>query len=826
MLQLLILLLMFMVTLGTTCPTMCTCRHYPRKTMPKSYLYYTVVKCQMIDANTTLDNSTRVLELSNLDEEGLNTLVQIMTESDLPYLNNLVLSTSVLDDFKDYFDVIGEQINYLSLTYNNLTSIPELSKNLSNLISLDLSNNKIESISLGASLRTLPNLEVLNLSANCLTQIRTESFKQVTNLKRLDLSRNNLSSLENGTFDTLGSLQHLNLSYNKIEVLSEESFSRLGLLQQLDVSWNMLTCVAPGSLQLPSLTRLLLAGNPGLGKSREVLVGVGGKLQSVDASKTGLKQVPAALTHSIRTLNLADNVIKSVNCGELDSYPLLQLLDFTSNNLVSIEEDALGRLESLSILYLTDNKIQEVPKSLPEDLTVLHIKFNRVEKIHKDDFEGMTKLEVLLVSDNKITVIEEGALRHLSSLATLDLSRNPITTLHPGSLSGPPALQVLRLAGIEAVSPAEDTSFPLTSPDHLITLDLSESPGLARQLLADNAALAASREVQELNLSGADLEFIRSDLLHFLTQLRVIHLRGNSLNCSELQWLAAWMRRQDEIEYRDVVCANPPDLWGIRILDLQITETVQMNDSKMSLLVTGMKSRNEDKSPKDNNANETGVKRERISKNITVESTKNKFNLDGLNRRNSSTPVELINEENSVIKDVITTTEFSQVKPDESGINQGGNEAISDTGSTEQSTNDRNYAENSPTKNSDEAAAARNKARASLNLILTPDILNNNPGSVAKSVNNDGTSSIDTNITESTSQWNGSSVEMSMYTNSERQARFLHPGMLILAAGILCGAATLTMLAARFNSRKKRDNENLFREDIEVASLPSVSELW
>lgn len=77
------------------------------------------------------------------------------------------------------------------------------------------------------------------------------------------------------------------------------------------------------------------------------------------------------------------------------------------------------------------------------------------------------------------------------------------------------------------------------------------------------------------------------------------------------------------------------------------------------------------------------------------------------------------------------------------------------------------------------------------------------------------------------SQWNISTGEMFMLTkNKQSDSSFLlHPGMLILTIGVMGAAATLAMLAAKFT--KKRRNSNIFRqEDIEVNSLPSVTELW
>lgn len=75
---------------------------------------------------------------------------------------------------------------------------------------------------------------------------------------------------------------------------------------------------------------------------------------------------------------------------------------------------------------------------------------------------------------------------------------------------------------------------------------------------------------------------------------------------------------------------------------------------------------------------------------------------------------------------------------------------------------------------------------------------------------------------------NCSTGEMSMFTKNkqiEKNNFLLHPGMIILAVGVMGTAAALVMLAAKFT--KKRRNSSIFqREDIEVNSLSSVTELW
>lgn len=801
------------ITSARTCPNMCRCKIYPRDTMQKDASYYTSVNCDTFFGNLSrqLENSTKDISLRNLSENKLSEVLNDLAENaaELPFLTNLIIIRSGIGNFNASLDAF-DRILSLTLTDNGLDTVPGLFSNLTNLRTLDLSQNAIESIE-EDPFRTLHTLEVLNLSANALAKINPAGFSGLNSLKCLDLSRNNLTVLGDEVLVPLSTLQHLNLSNNHLETLNEQCFGSLIMLQQLDVSWNRLARVA--SLQLPSLARLLLAGNPQLGRSREVnvLVGTGRKLQTVDASRTGLKQVPAALTHSIRTLRLAGNSIRSVNCGDLDSYPLLQLLDFTSNSLRDVEEDSLGRLESLSILYFSDNNIGTIPQSLPEKLKVLHLEHNAIERVSNKDLLGLDALEVLLLSDNKIRVIDEAAFTQLVSLVTLDLSRNPVTVLQPGCLSGPSALQVLRLASIGIISPAEEVSFPLSTTEHLITLDLSGSPGLARQFLADTAALAAARELQELDLSRTDLEFIRSDMLHYLPQLRVLHVGDNRLNCSHLQWLAAWLRRQVDREYRDVICASPADLWGTPLVDLQDEDAPIIHENAI-----------DDRQETDGQA-ETRQYTTESTNFPTTAPTADKITITKLNKTVNQSKVTTDkvyskpNQENEVF--------MTNFKANSSENLTNHTEGIQVETPTTKPKNVNIF--NRSVKDMFTFKTMRDQQDRNNSLLNKTDRRNLTSHAFSSNASDRSRFDISSTTAEIVDlQWNGSTGETSMYINNKKEGFLVHPSMLLLGVALMGAIAALAMLATRC-TRWRRSSNALYEENIEVSSISrSVTELW
>ncbi|VVD02300.1 unnamed protein product [Leptidea sinapis] len=407
---------------------------------------------------------------------------------------------------------------------------------------INLSRNKLQSINRDI-FGDYINLRVLILSKNNISRISVNSFVGLTKLETLDLSQNNLTTLTD-VFTPLKSLQHLNLSRNNIEFILENYFDNW-LLQHLDVSNNNLRKLAPGALQLlPNLARLLLTDNPHLGITQldtQLLVGTGRRLQQIDASRTGLYQVPEAFTHSVRFLSLVGNKITSMRCGDLDSYPLLQSLDMSENKIQSIEEDSLGRLEMLLFLNLNRNLLPIVPKSLPDELKYLSINNNIIRNLSTHDFKNLPNLRILLLKGNEIHFIQDHVFDDLLSLEILDLSNNPLQTLSSSTFDGPLSLRDLRLCYLNISVPEKDGSFPMSSPESVQMLHLQSSPGLARQFLADSAALAAFNHLQYLDLRSNNLSNIRNDLLFYLVQLKTLRLHGNNVNCSAELWLSDWL---------------------------------------------------------------------------------------------------------------------------------------------------------------------------------------------------------------------------------------------------------------------------------------------
>ncbi|XP_037823817.1 DEP domain-containing protein DDB_G0279099-like, partial [Lucilia sericata] len=134
--------------------------------------------------------------------------------------------------------------------------------------------------------------------------------------------------------------------------------------------------------------------------------------------------------------------LQVINCGDLDSYPLLQYLDLSFSHIEHIEDDALGRLEILEILMLDHNKLSKVPISLPISLEHLFLQNNDIMEIPQQAFQGLNNLKTLDLSHNKLLYLPDIM---LPKLQTLNLQSSEIRGISQGIIHSLPKLNDLML---------------------------------------------------------------------------------------------------------------------------------------------------------------------------------------------------------------------------------------------------------------------------------------------------------------------------------------------------------------------------------------------
>ncbi|KAK2582181.1 hypothetical protein KPH14_004538 [Odynerus spinipes] len=338
-------ILLALMASGSACPDLCVCQQ--GVIVDRDSPLFADVTCRgRVPELSELPDNTRRLWLDEAEEyEVISFLTEVETisgdlesnvtssvknesrslalETALPYLDELTMTNCSVMSLNVSWYGFG-RLRSLNLSYNELSNLSDARvSSLIGLTCLDLSDNLLKDVNVGV-FRTLSELTRLHLRRNEIAMVHEDAFRGLDRLEFLDLSDNRLADLPDSALTPLYSLQKLDLSGNQLQVLGARWFESLDKLRELDVSRNGLAKAASGTLQpLPGLSVLRLAENPLKEKDVSLLLGTGRRLETVDASRTGLARVPAALTRSVRALRLAGNKLTTVRGGDLDSYPLL-----------------------------------------------------------------------------------------------------------------------------------------------------------------------------------------------------------------------------------------------------------------------------------------------------------------------------------------------------------------------------------------------------------------------------------------------------------------------------------------------------------------------
>lgn len=161
-------------------------------------------------------------------------------------------------------------VTHLDLSFNQLTIIPEVVGNFTQLRNLSLAGNKLT--------------------------IFPDFLGKLTRLRHLDLYENELTIIPEA-IGSLAQLQSLSLAGNQLTIIPEAIGNLIGL-DRLDLSRNQLTTLPKSIDKLTELERLSLSGNP-LENFPDFL-GSHAQLRHLDLAQDQLSIIPEAISRNLR----------------------------------------------------------------------------------------------------------------------------------------------------------------------------------------------------------------------------------------------------------------------------------------------------------------------------------------------------------------------------------------------------------------------------------------------------------------------------------------------------------------------------------------------
>ncbi|XP_042461577.1 probable LRR receptor-like serine/threonine-protein kinase At1g74360 [Zingiber officinale] len=315
------------------------------------------------------------------------------------------------------------RLTYLNLSNNLIEAGFDLAA-ITNLVTLDLTRNRLN----GSIRHNFPalcsNLVSLNISANRFTGDITGCFDQCAGLKYLDLSSNHFIGQ---VWHGFASLREFSVSENNLT--GEFAFTSSCDLEILDLSANNFSGAFPSSIaNCSKLTSLNLWGNEFAGA---VPSGIGSLSE-------------------LEILNLGKNQFDSAIPEELLNCPKLVFLDFSKCNFSGDIQEIFGRFKTVNYLILQGNSYTGGIESsgilaLP-DLVRLDLSSNLFSGQIPVAITAMPKVKILILANNNFSGNIPPEIGRMTQLQLLDLSYNNLTGEIPRAVGNLTSLLWLMLA--------------------------------------------------------------------------------------------------------------------------------------------------------------------------------------------------------------------------------------------------------------------------------------------------------------------------------------------------------------------------------------------
>ncbi|BFZ20197.1 hypothetical protein BsWGS_23236 [Bradybaena similaris] len=370
-----------------------------------------------------LESGARNLDRLSLASLNLMTIVPLftqVTELSLKFLN--VSFNNISDVPLDVFSTI-RSLRVLDLSWNSVTRLAAGFSDLSNLMVLNISHNKMESFQ-GDAVSHLSNLHTLDISHNMLSNSNRVQLSPLTKLVTLVMNNNFLASviLPSNT----SSLRHLDCHSNRITEFSglDDSVA----LETIDLSDNDLVSIAGFLFRGIKLLKLANFSKNNIETiDHRAFLPLSPLI--IDVSHNFLKHVHYNNWVATQELYLNHNQITQIDTLAFHGMTSLQKLDLSQNKLVILQEDLFQYLINLKYLNLSHNNLNNGPWvnlfHHLDQLNILDLGHNNISQLSATMLLSLPKIQTLLLQKNLLRTIIPRVFRDAVDLKVVDLSNNP-----------------------------------------------------------------------------------------------------------------------------------------------------------------------------------------------------------------------------------------------------------------------------------------------------------------------------------------------------------------------------------------------------------------
>ncbi|XP_065559990.1 protein slit-like isoform X2 [Artemia franciscana] len=196
--------------------------------------------------------------------------------------------------------------------------------------------------------------------------------------------------------------------------------------------------------------------------------------------------------------------------------------------------------------------LTDIPPNLPKNAERIDLEGNNVSEIHSRDFEGLTQLKVLRLSNNRIQFIPDLLFANTPSLHRLDLSHNLLVAISKRTFRGAGAMRHLLL------------------DNNQITC-------------VDEAAFRGMKDLEILTMNNNNLTSLPREVFDSLPRLRVLRLNDNRFVCDcHLLWLSRWLKKNTKLRM-NARCYVPFPLRGRSLNDMRESDFKCMDANERPL---------------------------------------------------------------------------------------------------------------------------------------------------------------------------------------------------------------------------------------------------